>query len=83
LWSEAETAADTVVEERERGNGAGPTRPERWSGEARAPSCPSTMLLSCWTGATCGSGSAKTLNGEKEDFAKQPDFIGLNIFIKK
>ncbi len=36
LRSGAETAADTVVEERERGNGAGPTRPERWSGEARA-----------------------------------------------
>ncbi len=36
MRSGAETAADTVVEERERGIGAGPTRPERWSGEARA-----------------------------------------------
>jgi hypothetical protein len=36
LRSGAKTAAGTVVEERERGNGAGPTRPERWSGEARA-----------------------------------------------
>jgi hypothetical protein len=36
LRSVAKTAADTVAEERERGNGDEPTRPERWSGEARA-----------------------------------------------
>ncbi len=36
MRSGAETAAATVVEERERGNGAGPTRPEKWSGKARA-----------------------------------------------
>ncbi len=36
MRSGAETTAATVVEERERENGAGPTRPEKWSGEARA-----------------------------------------------